>query len=97
MKSRTPQKNALISIIPFFGYSSYVYLGKKLGLTGWGFNVVVNLGLVFAITILGGIVMGFENINTYLTFGIVMPLSYLVQYFSIKELTYLKHKRQVQL
>lgn len=97
MKSRTPHKNALVSIIPFFGYSSYVYLGKKLGLTGWGFNTVVNLGLVFLVTILGGIVMGFQNTNTYLTFGIVMPLSYLVQYFSIKSLTKLKHKRELQL
>jgi hypothetical protein len=97
VKSRTPQKNALLSIIPFFGYSSYVYLGKKLGLTGWGFNTVVNLGLVFLVTILGGIVMGFENIDTLIVFTIVMPASHLVQYFSIKKLTKIKHKRELQL
>lgn len=93
MKPRTPNHNALVSIIPFFGLTSFYYLGKKKGLVVYGMMIAGSFCMAITIAIVGGIVMGL-TIDSLTLFMIIMPSQNLLQYALIHHFT---EKRNVEL
>jgi hypothetical protein len=95
MKPRTASHNALVSIIPFFGLTSFYYLGKKKGLVVYGMVIAGSFSIAVTIAILGGIVMGL-TINQMTLFLIILPSQNLLQYILIKHFT-LKRNKELKL
>ena len=93
MKHRTPNHNALISIIPFLGLTSFYYLGKKKGLITYGMVIAGSFSVAITVAMLGGIVMGIP-INQLTLFLVIFPSQNILQYFIIKSFTI---KRNVEL
>jgi hypothetical protein len=86
MKPRTPNHNALVSIIPFFGLTSFYYLGKKKGILSYCLMIAGSFSIAMTIAILGGIVMGIV-INQLTLFMIIFPSQNILQYLIIKHFT----------
>jgi hypothetical protein len=86
MKNRTPNKNAFISLIPFYGYSSFWYLGTILGLLAWAVSLEVTIAmLVFFIL--------YVDLDPIYTGIIVGGNSNIIQFFLVKILTVKKNKQ----
>lgn len=102
MKPRTANYNALVSFIPFFGISSFYYLGKKLGLAAWGLTIIGTVLVSFGI----GFIVGMSDSSNYLYFvdgfgkyiiiASIMISSYVVQYYIIFQLTDIKIEKDAK-
>lgn len=84
MITRTPMKNALISLVPFYGISSYWYLGRKLG--------SITFVICFYIGILPGIIL-FASLSRKISndFWLIIILfnlaCYIVQFYIVWSFT----------
>ena len=58
---RSPLRNALISLIPFYGISSYWYLGRKIGIISWCLVLLMSVMPILYLILkpdLGGNILG---------------------------------------